>query len=236
LNEKQLIDIITRRIISRLNNQADSDEFADVEQYPSEPFLYKGQIRKNSVPVGVSARHVHITQEHLEELYGKGHELTIYAPLYQPGEFAAEEVVTLVGPRMRAIERVRILGPTREYTQVELAKTDAVQLGIEPPIRNSGDLKGASPILLVGPSGSMNLKEGAIRPNRHIHMSPEEAERLKIKPDDVLKVRVSGERALIFENVFPKIKKGVLLQMHIDTDDANAANLRGGELVEMIKE
>lgn len=240
MDKKELIEIITRRIVAHLNgSDKDISELACVacsgQSCPAGTLLCDGQANQNKVPVGVSARHIHITQEHLEKLYGRGHQLTIYAALYQPGEFAAKEVVTLVGPRMRAIESVRILGPTRDYTQVELARTDAVQLGIDPPIRSSGDLKGSSSILLVGPAGSINLEEGAIRPTRHIHMSPVEAERLKIKPDDVLNVRVSGKRALVFGNVYPKIKEDVLLHMHIDTDDANAADLRGGESVEIIK-
>lgn len=241
MTEKELIDVITHRIIARLNNRVDTHGLASCVACAERSCLNgerlcNGQARQGKVPVGVSARHIHITQEHLEKLYGKDHQLTVYAALYQPGDFAAEEVVTLVGPRMRAIENVRILGPNRDYTQIELARTDAVRLGIDPPIRSSGDLKGSSPILLVGPAGSIHLEEGAIRSTRHIHMSPAEAERLKIKPDDILKTRVPGERALIFENVFLKIKEGVLLQLHIDTDDANAAGLRGGETVEIIKE
>jgi len=240
LTEKELIDIITHRIIAQLSNNVDTNGLACAacagRSCPNGARLCNGQARQGKIPVGISARHVHITQEHLEKLYGKGHQLTVYAALYQPGAFAAEEVVTLVGPRMRAIERVRILGPTRDYTQAELARTDAIRLGIDPPIRSSGDLKDASPILLVGPASSIHLEEGAIRSTRHIHMGPAEAERLKIEPDDVFKVRVPGERALIFENVFPKIKEGTLLQMHIDTDDANAADLHGGESIEIIRD
>jgi len=189
---------------------------------------------KNGIPVGISARHVHITQEHLEQLYGEGHQLTVRSELYQPGNFAAEERVTLVGPRMRAIENVRILGPTRDYTQAEIALTDAIALGIDPPIRDSGDLEGVSPVLLVGPAGSVYLEEGAIRAARHIHMTPDDAKRLRVEAGDSLKVRIPGERALTFENVRPKIGEGVLPQMHLDTDDANAAGLRGGECVELM--
>jgi putative phosphotransacetylase len=240
LNDKELIDIITRRIVAHINSgNTDISELECVacvdQSCPPQQRLCDVETNLNRVPVGVSARHIHISQEHLEILYGKGHQLTVYAALYQPGAFAAKEVLTLVGPRMRAIENVRILGPTRNYTQVELAKTDAIRLGIDPPICSSGDLKGASPVVLIGPAGSVHLKEGAIRATRHIHMNPAEADRLEIKSDDVLKVRVPGERALVFENVLPKIKEGVVLQMHIDTDDANAADLRGGESVEIIK-
>jgi putative phosphotransacetylase len=190
--------------------------------------------QQNAIPVGVSARHAHITKEHLERLYGPGHELTVRADLYQPGNFAAEESVTIVGPRMRAIESVRILGPLRDYSQVEIARTDAVALGLNPPVRDSGDLEGASPILLVGPAGSVFLEEGAICAARHIHMTPEDAECLGVKPGSELKVRLPGIRALTFENVRPKISEGVFPQLHLDTDDANAAGLHGGEAIEVI--
>jgi len=190
----------------------------------------------NQIPVGVSARHAHITKEHLEQLYGPGHELTVRAELYQPGNFAAEETVTVVGPRMRALEGVRILGPLRNYSQVEIARTDGITLGLDPPVRDSGDLKGASPILLVGPAGSVFLAEGAICAARHIHLTSEDAECLEIKSDDNLKVRIPGIRALTFENVRPKIGEGVFPQLHLDTDDSNAAGIRGGEAVEIIKE
>lgn len=228
MTEKELIGTITDEVVTLLDDLAASNglAYAGVKRNPS---------GDDKIPVGISARHVHIAQADLEKLYGKGHQLTVYVPLYQPGQFAAGEVITLVGPRMRAIEKVRILGPTRNYTQVELARTDAVYLGIDPPIRNSGDIKDSSPILLVGPAGSIYLEEGAIRSTRHIHMNSAKAAQLKIKPNDILKARVSGERALIFENVLPKLNEDTLLQMHIDTDDANAADLRGGELVEIVK-
>ena len=187
------------------------------------------------VPIGVSARHVHVTQSDLEILYGDRHQLTVLAPLYQPGAFAAKETVTIVGRRMRAIEGVRILGGVRSYSQVEVAPTDAIRLGLHPPIRDSGDLKGAEPITLVGPHGSVRLDEGAIIPSRHVHMTPEEAEGFGVSEGDRLKVHMVGERSLIFENIRPKIHPDYVLQMHLDTDDANAAGLRGGEAVELLK-
>ena len=187
------------------------------------------------VPVGVSARHVHVTQSDLEVLYGDRHQLTVFAPLYQPGAFAAKETVTIVGRRMRAIEGVRILGGVRSYSQVEVAPTDAIRLGLDPPIRDSGDLRGAEPITLVGPNGSVHLSEGAIIPSRHVHMTPEEAEDFGVSESDRLKVHMIGDRSLVFENIRPKIHPDYVLQMHLDTDDANAAGLRGGEAVELLK-
>ena len=137
---------------------------------------------------------------------------------------------------MRAIEAVRILGPVRDYSQVEVAQTEAIRLGLNPPIRDSGDLDGAEPITLIGPAGSIYLKEGAICASRHIHMTPKDAESLGIRADELLKVHFKGERALTFENVRPKISEDYVLQMHLDTDDANAAGLTGGEPVKIIRD
>ncbi|RKX99644.1 phosphate propanoyltransferase [Candidatus Poribacteria bacterium] len=188
--------------------------------------------QRHQVPVGISARHIHITPEHLEIIYGK-RELTHYVDLYQPGNFAAQETVTIVGPR-GAIERVRILGPLREYTQVEVARTDAIRLGIDPPVRDSGDLEDAAPITIVGPKGSIYLEHGAIIPARHVHMSPQEAEEIGVSNGDTVRVRVTGERGLIFDNVRVKVGENQKLQLHLDTDEGNAAGLRGGEAVELI--
>lgn len=188
--------------------------------------------QRHQVPVGISARHIHITPEHLEAIYGK-RELTHYVDLYQPGNFAAQEIVTIVGPR-GAIERVRILGPLRGYTQVEVARTDAIRLGIDPPVRDSGDLEDAAPITIVGPKGSIYLEHGAIIAARHVHMSPQEAEEIGVSNGDVVRVKVTGERGLIFDNVRVKVGENQKLQLHLDTDEGNAAGLRGGEAVELI--
>ena len=218
MNNTDLINIITNRILRELEkdgNVITSD---------------------NKVPIAVSARHVHITRKVFEELYGTGRELTVYTELYQPGEFASAEVVTLVGPRLRAIQDVRILGPFREYTQIELSRTDGIALGIDPPVRKSGDLSGSEPIVLVGPAGSISLKEGAICANRHVHMSPDDAKRLGVENNDIAKIRIPGIRALTFGNVQIRVSEAYLLQMHLDTDDANAAGVRSGDTVELIKE
>lgn len=232
MNDRELIDLITRKVLEQV--QLLPCEGCAMQTCDGERACHI-TAQQNQIPVGISARHVHLTKEHLEQLYGPGRELTVRAELYQPGNFAAEETVTIVGPRMRAIEGVRVLGPLRNYSQVEIARTDGIALGLDPPVRDSGDLKGASPILLVGPAGSVFLKEGAICAARHLHMMAEDAECLRVKPDDSLKVRIPGIRALTFENVRPKIGEGVLPQLHLDTDDANAAGIRGGEAVEIIK-
>ncbi|MEJ6950393.1 phosphate propanoyltransferase [Natronospora cellulosivora (SeqCode)] len=190
----------------------------------------------DSIPVGVSVRHVHISQEDLEVLYGKGYKLTKKKDLAQPGEFAANEVVTAVGPKLRSISNIRILGPVRSKTQVELAKTDGIQLGINPPLRKSGDLAGSAGITLVGPKGSLTFNEGAIQANRHIHMGPADAARFAVKNDELVSVEVDGDKGLVFKNVQVRVNEGWVLEMHLDTDDANAAGINCGTQVKLLKE
>ena len=233
--DQALVELITRRVVNRLTTDQACSGCA-LRTCDAGNRACDAVAQQQQIPVGVSARHAHVTQEHLEILYGTGHQLTVYAPLYQPEAFAANETVTIVGKRMRAIEAVRILGPVRDYSQVEVAQTEAIRLGLNPPIRDSGDLAGAEPITLIGPAGSVYLEEGAICATRHIHMTPKEAETLGIHEDDLLKVRFPGERALTLENVRPKISEGYALQMHLDTDDSNAAGLKGGEPVEIVRD
>lgn len=179
-----------------------------------------------AIPVAVSARHVHIARGALDELFGHGFELTKLRDLGQPGEFASGETVTVVGRSMKALEGVRILGPIRTYTQLEIARTDAMRLGIDPPVRASGDLAGSEPITLVGPAGTVALREGAIRATRHIHMTERDALVHRVKDGDVVRVRFPGARALVFENVVVRVGKHAALELHLDTDDANAADVR----------
>lgn len=180
------------------------------------------------LPVGVSVRHVHVSAEDLEVLYGRGYRLTPLRDLYQEGEFAAKEVVALVGPRMRALENVRILGPMRSRTQVEVSRTDAVYLGINPPVRASGDLIGSSPITLVGPKGTLILPEGAIIANRHIHMGLDDAQHFGVTDNQLVQVEVLGDKGLVFNNVQVRVKESFRLEMHLDTDDANASGITTG--------
>jgi putative phosphotransacetylase len=186
------------------------------------------------IPAAVSARHVHLTREALEGVYGKGHELSKLHDLSQPGQYAAKETLTLVGARMRTIEGVRVLGPLRKYTQVELARTDGIMLGIELPVRDSGKLSGSSPIVLVGPKGALNLEEGAIRATRHIHAGAEEASLLGLIDGQSVSVRVPGEKGVVFENVIVKVDPSFSLEMHLDTDDANAADVCCDMFVEIM--
>ncbi len=186
------------------------------------------------VRVGISARHIHVTQEHLEILYGAGHKLTPMKDLYQTGYFAAEETVDLVTPK-GTMKKVRILGPVRRASQVEISRSDALKLGIAIPVRESGDIKGSPPITLVGPSGSVELPEGVIAAWRHIHMDPTDAAAFGVKDGDFVRVRCPGEeRALVFENVIVRILEGWKLEIHLDTDEANAAMLNNGESVEIL--
>lgn len=178
------------------------------------------QTCEEKIPIGVSARHVHLTREHVEVLFGKGYRLNKKKEL-MGGQFAAMECVTLVGCKLRAIENVRILGPERKRSQVEVAKTDAIRLGINPPVRESGDLDGSAPIALVGPKGVLYLQEGCIVAKRHIHMSPSDAARFGVKNGDVVKVGFENDRGGTFDEVLIRVDESFTLEMHIDTDEAN---------------
>ncbi|MBN2029279.1 phosphate propanoyltransferase [bacterium] len=198
----------------------------------------KPQVESESVyppiPLGVSNHHVHITKETFEKLFGAGKELEHYRDLYQPNEFAAKQMVTIAGPKMRAIQNVRILGPLRKYDQVEVSLTDAIQLGISPPIHNSGDLEGAAPLTLIGPKSSIYLEHCAIIANRHMHMTSHDAQLFGVEDGDFCKVRIGGEKGTVFENVLVRVNDNWKLQLHLDTDDANAANVRCSMHVEFV--
>ncbi|MBN1349046.1 phosphate propanoyltransferase [candidate division KSB1 bacterium] len=183
------------------------------------------------IPIGVSARHLHITQEHLEQLFGPGYQLTKLKDLNQPDEFAANETVSVLGPKRRIFEKVRILGPVRPATQVELSFTDGIFLGLDLPYRMSGNIKGSAPVALIGPKGVLNLSEGGIRAARHIHINPEDAQRLGVSNGQIVSVKTSGSMSVTFNNVVIRMKAGLNLEMHLDTDEANAAGLHCGDLV-----
>ena len=173
--------------------------------------------------VETSARHVHVTQETLEILFGKGHELTHKKDLSQPGQFACEERVTVVGPK-KSLERVSILGPVRNADQVELSLSDARSIGVAAPIRESGDVAGSAPCKLVGPCGEVELTEGVIAAKRHIHATPEDAEKLGVQDKDVVSVKIDTDgRSLVFGDVVVRVSPKFALAMHIDTDESNAA-------------
>lgn len=189
----------------------------------------------NQVLVETSARHVHVTVEDLETLFGKGYTLTPKKNLSQPGQYACEERVDVVGPK-KTLTGVSILGPTRSATQVELSLTDARSIGVTAPIRESGDVAGSGACKLVGPKGEVELKEGVIAAKRHIHMTPADGERMGLKDKDVVRVRIPSEgRALIFDDVVVRVSDKYALAMHIDTDESNAACAVPGTMGEILK-
>ncbi len=186
------------------------------------------------VPVGISARHIHLTQEHVEQLFGEGYQLTKKKEL-MGGQFASNETVTIVGIKLRAIENVRVLGPVRKASQVEISATDAVKLGIKAPIRESGHLAGSSPIAIVGPKGAIYLHEGCIIAQRHIHMSPKDAKAAKVNDGEIVSVKVDNERGIVLNHVKIRVDDSFTLEMHVDTDEANACKIGGNGTVSIIK-
>ncbi|MDD5308037.1 MAG: acetate/propionate family kinase [Deltaproteobacteria bacterium] len=180
--------------------------------------------RDRAIPIGVSAHHLHLSQEHVEALFGAGRTLTFRSELAQPGQFACAETVDLVGPKGR-VDKVRVLGPVRPVTQVEISRTEEFKLGIDAPIRASGDVKGSPGLVLVGPAGRVELREGTICALRHIHMSPEDALTFGLRDKDVVRVKIAGERSLIYGDVLVRVHPDFTLEMHIDTDEANAAEV-----------
>src|SRR5215213_1078577 len=174
--------------------------------------------------VNVSARHCHVTQEDLERLFGKGHQLTPNKWLYQDGFFAAEEAVTIIGPRHRTIPNLRILGPCRDHSQVELAFTDAISLGLDVPVRKSGDHHDSPGCYLMGPAGMIKLERGVIRHERHVHMGPADAAAYGVADGDRLNLRVKSDCGAVLEGLLVRMGPGLKLEVHIDTDEGNAVN------------
>ena len=190
--------------------------------------------QEEKIRIGVSQRHVHLSREDLDTLFGKGYELTKKKTL-MGREFASEEVVTLVGPSLKAIENVRVLGPVRKNTQVEISRTDTFVLKVSPPVRPSGQVEGSEKLVLVGPKGSVYLKQGVIIANRHIHLTPEFAAKNGIADNDYVDVLVDGIKPTRFYDVQIRVRDDFNTEMHIDTDDANSAGLKNGALVTIIK-
>lgn len=186
--------------------------------------------------VNSSARHMHISPENLEILFGKGAKLTVHKWLYQEGQFASEQTVTLIGPRKRIIPNLRILGPCRNLTQIELAYTDSIQLGIDVPVRPSGEIKGTPGGYVMGPKGMVEMKEGLIRAMRHVHMHPKDAEFYGVKHLDLMKMRITAHGCTTtFEDMLVRVDPSFKLEVHIDTDEANACDLDHATKMELIK-
>src|SRR6058998_48710 len=189
----------------------------------------------NPLVVNVSARHCHLTQEAVDALFGKGHQLTVHKWLYQDGQFAAKETLTLIGPRSRVISNLRILGPCRNLNQVELSYTDGIALGFDLPLRLSGDIKGTLGCMLMGPAGFFEMPEGVIRALRHVHMSPEDATFYGVKGGDAMKLKISGPCGLSLDQMLVRVDKSFKLEVHIDTDEGNACNLQTDTPCELSK-
>jgi len=212
---KKLVDMITETIYKEILPKEESSNLF-------------------SILVEISNHHVHLTRDSLDVLYGKGYELTKLRDLSQPGEFASNEQLSIVGANMRVIEKVRILGPLREYTQAELSITDGYFLGLDLPTRISGNIKGSPPIIFIGPKGVLTLSEGAIRAARHIHMMPKDAESYQVKNGDRVKVEVSGDHGVIYKDVVIRVSEKSKLALHLDTDEANAGNVEGNSLARIL--
>ena len=190
---------------------------------------------KPNLVVSVSARHVHLNDRDVETLFGAGHKLTIAKDLYQDGYYAAEETLMVVGPRRRMLPTVRILGPTRPESQVELAITDGISLGIDLPVRPSGDIEGTPGCVLVGPKGVVELKKGVIRAERHVHMGPADAEHYGVKDKDHVNLRVASSCSTVFEDLLVRVGKKIKLEVHLDTDEGNACDIDHATSVELLK-
>ncbi len=188
------------------------------------------------IPLGVSGRHIHLSKEHLEVLFGEGYELTVFRDLSQPGQYACEEKVDVISPAGRELNGVRILGPTRGATQLEISRSDAIRGRFVAPVRSSGDIKGSGSATLVGPKGKVEIAEGVIVADRHIHFSLKDAEEFGVKDGEVVSLYVSGEKSGILGDVLCRVSDKFALDCHLDTDDGAAFGLNTGDTVELVKE
>ncbi len=209
ISQEQLVDIVTKIVIEKMQEEDDI-----------------------LIPIGVSNRHIHLSREDLDFLFGVGYELTKIKDLKQPGQFAAQEVVTIQGPK-GSLEKVRILGPLRDETQIEVSLTDGFKLGVKAPIKESGKLENTPGIKIIGPKGSVETSKGTIVALRHIHMDTKTAKALDVKDKDIVDVEVKGERKGILGNVLVRVSDKYALEMHVDTDEANACCLKNGDLVKI---
>lgn len=225
--DREAIEQIVRQVVTQHVNGSLPDGRA-----VTEPGRTSGL---SELVVSISARHCHLTDEHVELLFGPGHTLTPAKALYQEGFFAAQETVMLVGPRRRMLPNVRVLGPTRPRSQVELARTDAISLGIDAPVRLSGDIDGTPGCVLVGPRGVVELDEGVIRAARHVHMNVAHAEHYRVKNHELMHLRVESPGCtIVMEDMIVRADETSKLEVHIDTDEGNACNLEAATKVELI--
>lgn len=224
---------LDRSAVERLVRQA------LLKRFPSHPQSTSMTAKRDEtgprLVVNISARHCHVTQADLERLFGKGHQLQPHKWLYQDGFFAAEETVTIIGPRQRMIPNLRILGPCRDHSQVELAFTDAISLGLDVPVRKSGDHRDSPGCYLMGPAGIVELARGVIRHERHVHMGPSDAVHYRVKDGDRLHLRVRGTCGAVLEDLLVRLAPASKLEVHLDTDEGNAVDLPRATKVELFK-
>lgn len=220
-----------REQLERVVRQIVRTQFAD-RLMSGEPQLSTAY--SPNLVVNISARHMHVSQEHLEKLFGPGAQLSVFRWLYQPGEFAAEQTVTIVGPRRKAIDNVRILGPVRKATQIEVSATDAVALGIDAPCQASGNIANTPGCIIIGPKGVVEIPNGVIRAERHVHMSPADAAMYGFRDKQYVRLHVSSDCATTFERVLCRVDPSFLLEVHLDTDEGNACNLVNATSVELL--
>ncbi len=229
MDEQALIQLITEEVLRHL---ASTNGQAAAGIAPS--FPQDGDTRITGIPIGVSVRHLHLSRADVDTLFGKGYELKPLRELYQPGAFAAQETVTLVGPK-GAITGVRILFPLRKKTQVEVARTDAIQLGVMPPVLLSVNDGTGAPITLVGPQGSLYVPDALIRAKRHVHMPPRDAELWGVRDREHMDVEVEGVQGAVLKDVIVRVSPEYLAEMHIDTDEGNALDLCCGQRAWIVK-
>ena len=229
--ERLVREVLTQRLRDRklgvLTPPPAEQKYASAPSRPGGP--------PHPLVVNVSARHMHVTPADLEALFGPGAKLTKLKDLYQQGEFASEQLVTIVGPRQRIIPNVRILGPVRDYSQIELSYTDGVYLGIDLPLRISGNHKETPGCVVMGPKGAITLNKGVIRAERHVHMSTEDMAYYGVRDGDYLKLKIDGPCGVVFDRVRVRYHPKVILEVHIDTDEGNACDLDSATNMELVK-
>lgn len=224
--DRQQVEHLVRQIVRRVVAPTTSSTAVSPASIDAINASDVKQATPSNLVVSISARHVHLTDEHVEKLFGPGRKLTPGKALFQDGFYAAQETVMIVGPRKRMLPEVRVLGPTRHFSQVELALTDAISLGIQAPVRHSGNIDGTPGCVLVGPAGAVELTKGVIRAARHVHMSFKEAEKLGVKNGEFMTLTVrSPQCTLTFEDLLVRADEKAKLEVHIDTDEGNACNL-----------
>lgn len=225
MGNEALVELITKRVMEELaclNPKQGNSKCVNANC-----------LEDRQIPVGISNRHVHLSPEHVELLFGPGYSLTRAKDLSQPGQFTCQETVTIVGPK-GVLEKVRVLGPSRGRSQVEISISDCFKLGVKAPIRDSGDLEGSASITIVGPAGSVTVPEGCIISNRHIHMHTSDAARLGLRNGDRVSVRAKGPRSVTYSEVLVRVSDNYRLEIHLDMDEANAVGLKNGDLVELL--